>query len=70
MIGLFLLTYVQMCKPVAGLVTENLREEIRYDYYVPFSFSGKRLTVPEILLAAFQQRYGGRKEHSARGKVS
>jgi hypothetical protein len=35
-----------------------------------FFLSGKRLTVPEILLAAFQRRYGGRREHSARGKVS
>lgn len=47
------------------------RIKVLYVLFSLFFFSGKRrLTVPEVLLAAFQRRYGGRREHSARGEIS
>ena len=61
---------VQTCRGICHSKPE--RNKVLYVVFFFFcSFSWKRLTVPEILLlAAFQQRCAGRREHSARGEIS
>lgn len=66
MIGSFFFTHVQMCKPVAGFVTENLKRNVRARAWLWEEW----LTVREIPLVARLLRHAGRRENSARGKIS
>ena len=59
-------THVQMCKPVAGFVTENLKRNVRARVLL----WEECLTVREIPLVARLLRHAGRRENSARGKIS